>query len=104
MKANNAQAAGYAAAIIFNEGQEGRTDVPNGTLGAPLTIPVVGVDFETGASLAEAFRPRVDTSRPVERAPSSPVSVFPSPESLEVFYVSTPKRCNPAISSSRDTD
>ena len=53
VKAGNAQAAGYAAAIIFNEGQEGRTDVLNGTLGAPLTIPVVGVDFATGASLAE---------------------------------------------------
>jgi Zn-dependent M28 family amino/carboxypeptidase len=34
-KAANAAAAGYDAAIIFNEGQPGRTDLPGGTLGNP---------------------------------------------------------------------
>jgi Zn-dependent M28 family amino/carboxypeptidase len=52
IKATNAEAAGYAAVVIFNEGQPGRTDGTAGTLGAPVTIPVVGVDFATGSSLA----------------------------------------------------
>ena len=51
VKAANAEAAGYAAVVIFNEGQPGRTDGTPGTLGAPVTIPVVGVDFATGSSL-----------------------------------------------------
>ena len=50
-KANNAKAAGYAAAIIFNEGQPGRTDLLTGTLGAIQTIPVVGVSFADGSAL-----------------------------------------------------
>ena len=36
-KANNAEAAGYDASIIFNEGQPGRTDLLTGTLGEPST-------------------------------------------------------------------
>ena len=39
VKVANAAAAGYAAAIVFNEGQAGRTDVIFGTLAAPQTIP-----------------------------------------------------------------
>ncbi len=35
VKAQNAEAAGYDAVIIFNEGQEGRTEILNGTLGGP---------------------------------------------------------------------
>jgi Zn-dependent M28 family amino/carboxypeptidase len=52
VKAANAAAAGYDAAIIFNEGQPGRTDLFTGTLGGPGTIPVVGLDFATGSALA----------------------------------------------------
>jgi Zn-dependent M28 family amino/carboxypeptidase len=39
--------------IIFNEGQEGRTDAINGTLGSPdgQTVPVVGASFAVGESL-----------------------------------------------------
>lgn len=60
VKAQNAQDAGYDAAIIFNEGQEGRTEVLLGTLGEPgLDIPVVGVSFELGRELFRATRPRV---------------------------------------------
>lgn len=51
VKAENAQAAGYDAAIIFNEGQEGRTDLIVGTLGGPVDIPVVGLSFADGAAL-----------------------------------------------------
>lgn len=52
-KAENAQDAGASAVIIFNEGQEGRTDVLNGTLGGPgVTIPVLGTSFAVGEELA----------------------------------------------------
>jgi Zn-dependent M28 family amino/carboxypeptidase len=49
LKAENAQAAGAIAAIIFNEGQPGRTEAFGGTLGGPtVDIPVIGVSFATG--------------------------------------------------------
>jgi Zn-dependent M28 family amino/carboxypeptidase len=51
-KAANAQAAGYDAVIIFNEGQEGRQDLIAGTLGRPFDIPVVGLSFADGSALA----------------------------------------------------
>lgn len=54
VKAANAAAAGYDAAIIFNEGQAGRTELLNGTLGGPVDLPVVGLSFEDGAALAAA--------------------------------------------------
>ncbi|MEU4575909.1 M28 family metallopeptidase [Nonomuraea sp. ATR24] len=52
VKAENAQAAGAVAVIIFNEGQPGRTDTLQGTLGVPVTIPVVGTSFAVGQELA----------------------------------------------------
>jgi Zn-dependent M28 family amino/carboxypeptidase len=60
VKAQNAEAAGYDAAIVFNEGQE---DVPDddrvgvvlGTLGEPgIGIPVIGVSFALGQELYRA--------------------------------------------------
>ena len=52
VKAANAQAAGALAAVIFNEGQPGRTDVFTGTLGGPgITIPVVTTSFAAGQEL-----------------------------------------------------
>jgi len=64
LKATNAQAAGAAAVIIFNEGQEGRQEPFGGTLGAPnYTIPVVFTGFATGSELAAAgTTARVTTS------------------------------------------
>ena len=54
-KATNAQAAGYDAVIIMNEGQPGRTDLFTGTLGGPgITIPVVGASFADGEALYNA--------------------------------------------------
>ncbi|AWB92396.1 M28 family metallopeptidase [Aeromicrobium chenweiae] len=53
VKAANAQAAGYDAAIIFNEGQEGRQELLTGTLGTPVDIPVVGISYEDGVALSE---------------------------------------------------
>jgi Zn-dependent M28 family amino/carboxypeptidase len=54
VKATNAEAAGYDAVIIFNEGQEGRTELLTGTLGVPFDIPVVGLSFADGADLYAA--------------------------------------------------
>ena len=51
-KAVNAEAAGAAAVIIFNEGQPGRTAAFDGTLGAPVGIPVIGVSFALGQEFA----------------------------------------------------
>jgi Zn-dependent M28 family amino/carboxypeptidase len=52
VKARNAEAAGAVAAIIFNEGQPGRTGIINGTLGGPsVTIPVVDATFAAGEEL-----------------------------------------------------
>ncbi len=52
-KAMNAIAAGASAVIIFNEGQDGRTEAINGTLGQPgdPTVPVIGASFAVGADL-----------------------------------------------------
>ena len=59
-KAQNAEEAGATAALIFNEGQEDRTDVVAGTLGEPgVGIPVVGISYELGKQLFEAENVRV---------------------------------------------
>ena len=53
-KAQNAQNAGAVAVIIFNEGQQGRTGVVDGTLGnSDLLIPVLGTSYDMGVSLVE---------------------------------------------------
>ena len=53
VKAVNAQAAGYDAVIVFNEGQPGRDETLAGTLGATdqSTIPVIGTSFAIGEEL-----------------------------------------------------
>lgn len=52
-KVANAQAAGAAAAIIFNEGQPGREDAVQGSLdGGALSIPAIGASFALGEALA----------------------------------------------------
>src|SRR5215218_6473089 len=54
-KALNAQAAGYDAAIIFNEGQPGRTELIGGGLGGlGVDIPVLSTSFAVGQELYEA--------------------------------------------------
>lgn len=64
LKAQNAQAAGASAVIIFNEGQEGRTDPFNGTLGGPVvTIPVIGTSFAIGEELYNLSRSGSVTAR-----------------------------------------
>jgi Zn-dependent M28 family amino/carboxypeptidase len=51
VKVENAQAAGAVGVIIFNEGQEGRTDLFAGTLGEPFDIPVVGLSYADAQTL-----------------------------------------------------
>ena len=54
-KALNAQNAGAVAVIVYNEGQEGRTDAIRGTLGEPdFTIPVVFASYDIGKALYDA--------------------------------------------------
>lgn len=55
VKVANAAAAGAAAAVIFNEGQVGRTDVVSGTLGSAAPIPAVFTGFAIGSELANGI-------------------------------------------------
>jgi len=52
VKVQNAAAAGAIGSVIFNEGQEGRTDVVAGTLGGAVTIPAVDTTFALGQTLS----------------------------------------------------
>ena len=56
VKAENAEAAGYDAVIIYNEGQDGRTELATGTLGQVFDIPVVGLSFADGDTLNAAAK------------------------------------------------
>jgi len=61
-KVDNAAAAGYAAVLIFNEGQPDRQGVLQGTLTGPVTIPAVTTSFAVGeelVGLAQAGEVRV---------------------------------------------
>jgi Zn-dependent M28 family amino/carboxypeptidase len=53
-KVANAAAADYDAVIIFNEGQPGRQEVLEGTLGTPQSIPAIGISFADGEALYKA--------------------------------------------------
>ena len=58
LKVENAAAAGAVGAVIFNEGQEGRTGLLNGTLSPPqVSIPAVGTTFAVGEELASIAGP-----------------------------------------------
>ena len=56
-KVRNAQDAGAVAVIIFNEGQEGRTDAISGTLGpnSDIIVPVIFTTHEIGKALYESY-------------------------------------------------
>ena len=84
-KAANAEARGYEAAIIYNEGQEGRTEPFQGTLNRPFDIPVVGMSFADAAAVVDQvesgddvvvhvaatteFKPRARTSNVIGTLP-----------------------------------
>ena len=63
VKAANAKAAGYDAAIIFNEGNPDRTELTAGTLGTPVDIPVVGLSYADAVALVEDVRAGGATAR-----------------------------------------
>ncbi|MBU3031413.1 M28 family peptidase [Paracoccus marinaquae] len=50
-KVDNAAAAGYAAVLVFNEGQPGRQDATTGSLATPVSIPSVTTSFAVGDEL-----------------------------------------------------
>lgn len=79
VKAANAEAAGYDAAIIFNEGQEGRQDLLTGTLGDPVGMPVVGVSYADGVALSEGATVRVTSKTEIdlERETSNVIADLP---------------------------
>ncbi|HKH36663.1 MAG TPA: PA domain-containing protein, partial [Rubrobacter sp.] len=82
-KALNAQAAGYDAAIIFNEGQPGRTEVIGGGLsGLGVDIPVLMTSFAVGQELYNNNKPgaRVSISADTiaeERTTSNVIADYP---------------------------
>ncbi|MFI6495844.1 M28 family metallopeptidase [Nonomuraea typhae] len=56
VKVRNAKRAGAVAAVVFNEGQPGRTGVTGASVSYPddsVSIPVVFTSFATGADLAD---------------------------------------------------
>ena len=71
VKVQNAQAAGAVGAIIFNEGNPGRTDVFGGSLqdaaGTPIvpTIPVAFTSFAIGSDLLNQYQQAVQNSTPL---------------------------------------
>ena len=81
VKARNAQEAGYEAVVIFNEGNnEERSGLLNGTLGAPIDIPVVGISYEDGVALAEdgvTARVVTDTEADLERETTNIIADLP---------------------------
>ncbi|MEA2143250.1 MAG: hypothetical protein QOI64_1680 [Solirubrobacteraceae bacterium] len=82
VKVENAQAAGAAAAVIFNEGQEGRSDVIAGTLGdgTTATIPAIGTSFAIGNELAaQSATVRVATSTKITPTTTSNVTADLAP-------------------------
>jgi len=56
-KVANAEAAGASAAVIFNEGNPGRTSVFSGSLAGNETIPVLFTTYAAGAQLFGQYTP-----------------------------------------------
>ncbi len=56
-KVANAEAAGASAAVIFNEGNPGRTGVFNGGLSGNETIPVIFTSYAVGTQLLAQYVP-----------------------------------------------
>lgn len=55
-EAQNAEAAGAKAIVIFNESQPGRTDAVAGMLGAPVGIPALGATYALGSDAVTTLR------------------------------------------------
>lgn len=55
-KAQNAQAAGASAVVIFNEGNKDRQETLAGTLGSPVKIPALGISYQLGSDTVGRIR------------------------------------------------
>jgi len=64
-KVLNAQAAGYKAALVYNDGLPNRTDILEATIGLAVKIPVVGLSYSDGNALLTASRNGGSTIRVV---------------------------------------
>ncbi|MBO0846478.1 MAG: M28 family peptidase [Nocardioides sp.] len=58
-KVANAEAAGASAAVIFNEGNPGRTGVFNGALSGDEQIPVIFTSYAVGTQLLDQYVPNI---------------------------------------------
>lgn len=77
-KATNALAAGATGAIIFNSGADsGSTGLLQGTLGAPVDLPVVGTTFALGSELSGAQVALETTSDSGERTTTNVFAEVP---------------------------
>ncbi|WP_231384123.1 M28 family peptidase [Cellulomonas sp. URHD0024] len=56
-KVANAEAAGATAAVIFNEGNPGRTGLYSGSLAGTETIPVIFTPYDVGTQLLAQYTP-----------------------------------------------
>ena len=84
VKVANAEAAGYDAVIIFNEGNPGRTDLTVGTLGAPAGVPVVGLSYADALAILEddaagdvTVRVKTEVEVDLERKTSNVIADLP---------------------------
>ena len=80
VKAQNAVAAGASAVIVFNEGQPGRDELLAGTLGSPVSVPVVGLSYAAGAALVATpgtVRVTTKTEVDLERKTSNIIADLP---------------------------
>ena len=71
-KVTNARAAGYEAVIIFNEGQAGRQELLEGTLGTPQSTPAIGISFADGQTLYNETQAGPVTARVVTSTENDP--------------------------------
>jgi Zn-dependent M28 family amino/carboxypeptidase len=76
VKAENAEAAGAAAALVFNDGGPGREDPLSATLGSPgIEIPVLGLSHSLGEDLARTPGARARVSVAVDNTEQETANV-----------------------------
>ena len=83
-KVLNAVIAGASAVVIFNEGQQGRTGIVEGSLGEnESAVPVVGVSYQSGVTLSETTDlVQVTVDAEVRRLET--VNIFAEPSTLDI--------------------
>jgi Zn-dependent M28 family amino/carboxypeptidase len=75
VKVANAEAAGYDAVVVFNEGQAGRQALVPGSLFTPAHVPVVLLSYADGAALHAAAQAGPTELRVVTRTEIRPDAV-----------------------------